>query len=245
MPLDGYRVTHEQKRLLEYAQGRLAVDCLRRFGFAGPEITRRPPMPLGLNERRYGLADLERAEKFGYGVADLSLTDGPAKFDLSPAAAAVWTGQVATADADGQAVPAGGCRAEAQRRLAEGSPAQVDEELADRLSTEAFHRSESDSRVQAAFHEWSACMSKAGYSYADPWVVNNDPKFGQSPPTALEVQIATADVKCKSAVGLVDTWCAVETAYQNRLLEEHHGELTRLKELLDLRIRNATRVVGA
>ena len=88
-------------------------------------------------------------------------------------------------------------------------------------------------------------MRQAGFDYADPMKANNDPAFQTPAPTEREIATAVADVQCKARTGLVDVWASVETAYQQRALDEHAEELTVIHRWLSIQTANARRILGA
>jgi hypothetical protein len=55
---------------------------------------------------------------------------------------------------------------------------------------------------------------------------------------------AVADVRCKHAVKLVETWYAVETAYQRLLLEQHAQALAEVGRYVRAEATTAARIVG-
>jgi hypothetical protein len=87
-------------------------------------------------------------------------------------------------------------------------------------------------------------MRRAGLGYADPMQANDDPAFHTPRPSRREIAVATTDVRCKQAVGLVEVWAVVEAAYQRRALDRHATQLRILKRWLDTRRRSAARVTA-
>jgi hypothetical protein len=145
-------------------------------------------------------------------------------------------------DVAGKPLPDGGCQGEADRAIAAGAPRPPDEHLANRLSIDTFRRSEGDSRVREAMARWSACMTRAGYSYRDIWEPND--YLWPDPVGAEEIGTATADVACKRETGLVAVWLRVETAYQRRVIEQRAQELTTTQVFARTTARNAAQIVG-
>ncbi len=240
LPLDSYLPDRKQERLVEYGRMLLSLKCLRQFGFD----VEAPPMPkpfaLSLNERRYGVTNEAEVAVYGY-RPPFSANARPEEPELSQAALAVLAGKdVAVKD-----VPEGGCRGKANRDLSEGAdPDSVDWDLAQMLAVESYKQSEADSRVQAAFSKWSECMKRSGFNYKNPDAVQDDPIVDSASVTPQEIKIAVTDVRCKKEVNLINTWVAVEVAYQNRLVEKNEEGLSALKKQLDTRIRVAASLVG-
>lgn len=243
LPLDPYMDSPRQRRLLATAHTILARACLRRFGLELPASIPAGAMPAEGNHDRYGLVVPRQAREHGYHLPEPLGGPSPAAPEQSGPQRAVLTGEGARAYA-GRPVPSGGCVGEAQRALAGRVAAPTDAGLAQRLSVNSYGRSQRDPRVRAVFGAWSRCMRRAGFGYADPMQANDDPAFHTPRPSPREIAVATTDVRCKQAVGLVEVWAAVEAAYQRRALDRHAAQLRVLKRWLDTRLRNATRVTA-
>jgi hypothetical protein len=214
---------------------------MARFGFQ----VKAPPATAPLfarNERRYGLADLDRAQTFGYHVPELT-SRAKQEPELSPEAYTVASG-TGPATVKGQPVPQDGCLGEAKRKLTAGAAAPTDPRLVDRLGIDANQRAKNDSRVRKVEADWSACMKAAGYDYRESMAANDDPSFGGEKISDREIATATADVRCKIQANLVATYAAVETAYQQRLIRRNSVQLNVTKAELDTRLKNASRVLG-
>jgi hypothetical protein len=240
LPLDAYYLSEDEDLLLQRVERTLIGDCMRRFGV---EYRADPPYPAGAtphHKRLFGVVDAAEGASFGYhGSADDAVdSDKEAQVranspKMSEAAERILTG---TEDprGDGQLVPVGGgvpdhgCGGEAQRKLTDGVSGAanvLDPNYLQSLGGSSGVNPERDSRVQAAFRDWSACMKGRGFSYATPWDANNDPAWATDRPNAREKATATADVACKRQTKLTDIWLAVTVAYQKRAIESHATEL--------------------
>lgn len=88
----------------------------------------------------------------------------------------------------------------------------------------------SDSRWLSAVKDWSACMRERGFDYASPldaigrWLGSGQSAATTSP-SADEIATATADVACTISTNLVGIGVALQTAYDNRYIQEHRAEL--------------------
>jgi hypothetical protein len=243
LPLDPYLASPRDRRLLAAAHAKLAVACMRRFGLDLPDSTPTGAMPPEGNQDRYGPADLQQVRVHGYHIPGFAPTRSPAEPELSAAQQAMLTG-VGARQYAGQTVPEGGCAGEARRMLAAGARPPEDHGLAERLSVDSYGRSRHDRRVRAVFGAWSACMRRTGFGYTDPMQANDDPAFQTERPSASEIAVATADVACKQAVGLVGVWAAVEADYQRRALDRHREELQVIRRWLETQRRTAARIVA-
>src|SRR5690242_15364372 len=161
LPLDAYQLTMAERNTIEQARGVLFVRCMARFGFTIDMPLPPEPLPYTANEQRYGITDASQAATYGYHVPRPQGPQPSREPSLSPAAAAVATGEGSGSFA-GVRVPDGGCVAESKRQLAAGAPSVPNEYLAQKLALDSFARSKTDSRVLAKFREWSACMNAAG-----------------------------------------------------------------------------------
>lgn len=222
----------------------LRERCMAEFGF-----TVDPPLAVtsvDLRAGKYGLVNMNDALEYGYNnplTVDADASDAAAAQPKSEAYYAVASGEGPYDTYNGMEIPEGGCHGAAERTLNDGAAPVADPMFGQALQIQAGDLAEQDSRVVAAFSAWSDCMARSGYDYDDPWEANDDPAFDGPEATQLEISLATADVACKEEVDLVDTWAAVEVAYQERLIEENSVALAELLELLEVRRRNAAEVV--
>lgn len=140
------------------------------------------------------------------------------------------TGVKRPTDAREDALPEGGCAGEARSILA-GDGELHDLFYANNVGNKAYIRAIDDSRVRDVTRRWSECMSQRGYDYADPDEAGGDPKWlgldAAARPTPEEIPVATADVECKQSVNYLGVRVAIETAYQNLVIEEHFQDLER------------------
>jgi hypothetical protein len=238
LPLEDYFPTVAETQRLARADRALLRQCMREFGidFAAPD----PPSLMGPRtwmERRYGLTDPTQATR-GYWPQTRAAV---ARAGAARATTAAEAGQhrvpaegLAEGDAltgtgartiNGRPVPAGGCAADARRRLAAHDPPGADPSLAQRLLSDTYFGSQRDARVRAATGEWSTCMAAAGYRYAGPLDPPKDARFQLPTAGPAEIEIAMADVACKQRTNLVGIWFTVEAAAQSPLIEANRAGL--------------------
>ncbi|MFJ4539913.1 hypothetical protein ACIP39_28685 [Streptomyces tibetensis] len=241
LPLEEYQFSDAQWARVTSAQQILAAMCMRRFGlrYAPVENEGRSPVR-SRTDRRYGLADPGQAWAHGYQLP----ADGTGPVSrpvLSDDQATVLEGRgvdhgpersPAPVRHRGKPVPEGGCMGEARRALVRGG-AVGEAEAVRRIDTVSVLRAMEDPRVRSAFDRWSACMEKRGYAYDDPWQAINDEAFRGPAVTPREIATAVADVTCKRETNIVGVWCAVDAAYQRRMLAAAGGQ--RLKALKQLK----------
>jgi hypothetical protein len=240
---DAYLANNAEIADLSRASNLLFSRCMRQFGFEPHPPRAIPPLPFGQNEMRYGLTDEHAARTIGYHVPQAASPPARTGTKLSPAAQAVADG-TGPRVYKGRAVPAGGCTGEAGRELMHGAPVPPDPQLAKRLSLQSFARTKQESHVHAAFAGWSGCMRSSGFLYATPEDANNDPAFQTRRASAKEIATATADVRCKRQVNLVNIWGTAETLYQQGEVATLRSQLDVVKRSLQVELRNATRALA-
>ena len=231
LPLDNYLLTPDEIDLASKAHRELIRRCMQRFHT--PITIPEPPAspgPKTANERRYGLTNLAGA-KVGYSLPEPGGRPSGTRAEpiLTAKARVVFTGEGANPPSG---LPKGGCSAEARRRLTPLDPSTkkpLDDDLPQRLSVDSFQRSQDDTRVQAAFTDWSKCMQTKGHQYKSPFDPPADPKF-QPPGSTQELKTAEDDLACKASTNLVGRWYAIESAYQTALITDHKAELTALAQ---------------
>lgn len=240
LPADSYLLILHQWRIPERAINILGRECMQRFGLDWPVVEPMDDNGRADHSRRYGIMELHIAQTHGYHPVDLT-TDNGQSYEPTDLEIDVWVGGGSHGLA-GQ-VPEGGCVGEATRLVEQGAPPAPNLDL-QQVFGEAYERAEQDSRVVDAFERWSRCMHNRGYPYDSPWDANDDPQWWEADkPTDPEIQVAVADVECKRETNLVGTWFAVESAYQDRLIDEHAMELVAMRDYFQAVIDNATEIV--
>jgi hypothetical protein len=246
LPLDAHQVHNQQQQSVQEATRVVARACMARYGFDwhGNDLTPQPDLD-ALAKRRYGLINADDAAQYGY-QAPPAVIGHPASKNsgYTPSAdeLAVWRGTAPSGSrVNSQPVPAGGCQGEVNRKMEAGAP-QSDTNLAQNLSVESYTKSKTDSRLVAAQAKWSSCMKQAGYDYQDSWdpVAVNWSTRGN----AEQIATATADVGCRRQTNLVGIWVAVDSAYQEQLIEENAQQLDLVRRQLNSELRNAAAVLA-
>ena len=119
----------------------------------------------------------------------------------------------------------------------------AEELLAERVDFDAFERSKSDPRTGAVFHDWSRCMVERGYSYASPLAPAAGVDLNSTTISPLEIRTALADVTCKAATNVVGVWYAVESAYENTMIERVRPEFMAIQKHNATIVDNAVHVL--
>jgi hypothetical protein len=244
LPLDAYLGEVDDWLRFADAHRVLVGECLRRFGRDLPPDPHDGGTSVEFgNSRRYGITDPALAAEHGYAPGPEPAREAPRRATAPDAVALDLLVGRGARSVDGQAVPRGGCQGEAERRLAGTTAPPVDPQLPQRLAVESWQRSAQDSRVRAAVVAWSGCMRERGLDYDDPLGPPADPRF-RGGPSPEEISTAAADLECKSRSGLVPIWSTVETALQELAIEQHAGELARLRTWQLSRFRTAQEVLA-
>jgi hypothetical protein len=258
LPLDAYFLSSEEYRAYQLAGWILIGECLERFGatytLAREDLLAGLPVFEHNGPRRYGIFDADHAAQYGYHLspeeappaADPDRRWNPSETELFlvRGATSEFSGRTLPLDSNGEPLPPGGCSEEADRILTGGVPRPANSNLGNELSLESFRLMENDSRVQQVVGAWSDCMRESGYDYSSHWAAN-DAGWGDSATvTEEEIAVATADVACKKQVRLIETCLAVETAYQERLIEQNAEALEGIRTYFRVQAANAAEIVG-
>ncbi|MFJ5992872.1 hypothetical protein [Lentzea sp. NPDC092896] len=242
LPLDRYQHSPADLTTIDRATAVLARKCLSGFGqtWAPPDP---PAVPESTGSSRYGLVDPDQASQSGYHPVDSAPRQPEDRPEPAPEAMMIYTGK-GTASVGGKRVPEGGCLGQARRELERGVPAAIPAAELIRLDQEMFEQAQRDDRVQEAMANWRKCMAAAGYDYTDVWAANNDIRWESETPLPAEIDTAKTDVTCRHGAKLVDTWLAVETAYQRQAITERAAGFDALDRGMKVRLDNATTVLA-
>ncbi|MFD4668889.1 hypothetical protein ACFWNN_04090 [Lentzea sp. NPDC058450] len=243
LPFDRYQHSPADLTTIDRATAVLARRCLTGFGqtWAPPDP---PPVPASTGSSRYGLVDPGRAAKSGYHPADSAPQEKPEDRPApAPEAMMIYTGK-GTASVGGKRIPEGGCLGQARREMERGVPEAIPAAELIGLDQQMFEQAQQDDRVRQAMTAWRTCMAESGYDYTDVWAANNDIRWEAETPSQVEIDTARTDVACRKRTKLVDTWLAVETAYQQRAIAERAARFDALDRGKRVRLDNATAVLA-
>jgi hypothetical protein len=254
-PIDAYLLTDNQTIEFDQATNVLTDRCMRQFGFSytAPPPNLLPGTGTDTNApRRYGISAAAQVARLGYhpppsapisknlglSATGLMVLTGDAETDASPSAAP-------PSEYDGRAFPAGGCMGEARAQLtAHGGELNADP-TSEQINDESLAVSEREPLVVTAVKQWSQCMARNGYHYAEPYDASNDPRWNTAEPTAKEIRTASTDVACKAQVNLVGIWYAVETVLQREMIAANQHHLDQVKAGIAAQIAAAGQVLAA
>ncbi|MFD9895653.1 hypothetical protein ACFWY9_40450 [Amycolatopsis sp. NPDC059027] len=251
LPLDPYvRLAAGRQETLDKAGVILTTKCMREKGFdyktddaPGGGKAKGDSVPLPA----YGINDLAQAKESGYsppGTGTLqSLGEQGVKLptldDAVQKHGAAWV-KALYGFAPPENEGSGGCFEASVVHVPEYD--KLDKELAGRLAAQAAERAQGDSRVVAVNAAWSACMAESGYAYKSP----EEPRKQKwpAPRSSAEIATAVADVTCKQRTNLPGIRFAVESGYQQALLEKNAPALNQLRDTWQLVVKAAEQIVA-
>ncbi|MEV0746322.1 MULTISPECIES: hypothetical protein [unclassified Streptomyces] len=265
LPLDAYDATREEADALQQGQGVLISRCMERFGFRY-SLPPRPATPTrGENALVFGVVDANEAARYGYSAPEDAQPSRRTPQNLTPSEELALHGapdlkppDMPTSQSEaekngggkerinGKAVPVGGCGREAFLKLYAPEPNAVDAMYVFNLKAQAESRAREDSRTKAVNKHWSGCMARSGRTATDPMNVTTELGIADdalASPAAITA--AKADVGCKKEVNLVGIYFAVQSAYQNRLIDRNAETLDLAKKQLADRLKLAASLISA
>ncbi|MFJ5117795.1 hypothetical protein [Kitasatospora sp. NPDC088548] len=247
LPLDGYSVGADESALIFRAMGQATRSCMaaKGFDYDPGEVPAAPPAT-PVDPGTLGLLSATAARQTGYhrpprpagGVSGTS-GNGPARsaeFQRALQGEAGRKAGLADSGADR------GCMGEFERQLQAAGVKSTASDLVGTLRTKAYDRTSSDSRVTAALSAWHSCMAALGYGYANP--VQASSAAWPDPVSQQEKDTATADMDCKARTGLLETWYAVQTAYQQQYIAGNEAALEAVRETSGRRVAAAKKALG-
>jgi hypothetical protein len=253
LPINAYALTDTQSADAQYIGQRMIHVCMARFGFNYPSPGETGPGAAQLAEalqiggsRLWGVSDPVAAREYGYTLPSTGpVTPPPNKKNLLPSAElAVLNGPTSASSQDGQQIPVGGCIGQTQREQAAAGISYQGSALVAEIAAKSFVKTLSDPRTLAVFAKWSACMRSSGYNYSTPLKAVADPRWNlNAPPTQAEIQTAETDVACKFKTNLLGVTFAVQSDYENGLIEQNAQALAQVKAAVDAEARKLPQLV--
>jgi hypothetical protein len=263
MPLDAYQaVSAGQQQTLAEASNLLIQRCMTARGF---DYTSPPSAPFAgvatlqqTETAPAGLTSLAQAQTFGFAQPKGAGTagagpGGPAiigfigatGFAASLKAGAAYTEALYGFSPGGGAVPAGhrSCLQQASQQTYGPLNGEPVPDPVPQIAGQAVSFTQTDPRVRAADHAWSRCMARRYYRYASPGQAEG--RGWPSPPSKAEIATAVSDVTCKTRANLVNTWLAVEAAYQQALIGQNLTALSQLQANFAPLLRRAQAALAA
>ena len=260
MPLEAYQaISTQQQETLADASNLLVQHCMAVRGFEDTSSASAPfssVATLGQVEAAgAGLTSLTQARTFGFArpKGAGSAPSGPQIIGFVSAAGFGQSLKAGRAYAEAlfgfgpgfEGGPGGhlGCLQQASKAV---YGAQVGEPVSDpvpQIAEQAASFTQTDPRIRAVFRAWSACMARHFYHYASPSQVEEH--HWRTPPNKAEIATAVADVTCKAQTNLLNTWLAVEAAYQQALIGQNLATLSQLQANFAPLLRRADAALAA
>lgn len=240
LPFDSYELTREELGEMERAQAVLLSRCAQEYGVEASylgDFTRPPGDPRLIWGGLLGLMDESHAAEFGYHPAPNgdwapvggfylrdpsnifpSLAEG-ASDETALAVGLVTYGPDFTdeatsvpvpVDANGVAVPTGGCMGIVDAEINAPLVSLLD------IKAEVYNLTLDHPQVVDAISRWSDCMARAGYDFTEVQAPGRS--FTLATQTVEEVETALADVECTMSSNWADLFYAVLTDYEEQAI---------------------------
>jgi len=260
MPLEAYQaIATQQQEALADASSLLVQDCMAARGFQDTSSTSPPFSSVATLEQAEtagaGLTSLTQARTFGF-VRPKSAASAPSGPQIIGFVSAVGYGQSLKA---GQAYaealfgfgpgtgvgPGGhlGCLEQASKQVYGALFGEPVPDPVAQIAVQAVSFTQTDPRIRAVNRAWSACMARHYYRYASPSQAEG--RRWRTPPNRAEIATAVADVTCKTQTNLLNTWLAVEAAYQQALIGQNLATLSQLQANFAPLLRRANAALAA
>ncbi len=238
LPIDDYLLSIDEIYTVEAATDILVRGCLASRGVKWQPLDR-PTFGDWRNRRRYGVIELDVAQRFGYHAVPALL--GPVQVynervrryrSLSHAQL------VAALD------PTTGCEKKGISELRKQSP-PLDDSQASNLQAQSLDESQHRPAVLQALAQWSVCMAQAGYHYPDPLTASADSRWKTKSASPAEIAAAVADVQCKVRTDLVQIWYQNEVAVQAEMISRQADYFATLGKAKAQLLATASRLIEA
>jgi hypothetical protein len=139
-----------------------------------------------------------------------------------------------------------GCYRTARASVFAGNPYEFEalrlaiDDIRYRAETSAF----TDNRVRDVLDQWSHCVRTAGFIAPTPNALAEPYLTGSAEPTQEEISAAVASVACGEDTDLIETYRVVRNGYERDALDHSPGLLERWRELNEISLENALRIVA-
>jgi hypothetical protein len=258
MPLEAYQaISTQQQEALADASNLLAQRCMAARGFTDTSPASTPYVSVAALEQieaaGAGLASREQAQTFGFARPKGTgpPAGGPPIIGIAGQSAFGQSLRVSTAYAEALYgfSPRGGpaarpsCLQQASQAVYGPLNGEQVPDPVPKIAAQAVSFTQTDPRIRAADRAWSHCMARRFYTYASP--AQAEARSWPAPPTRAEIATAVADVACKTQVNLLNTWLAVEAAYQQALIRQDLATLAQLQAHFAPLLRRAQAALAA
>ena len=260
MPLEAYQaISTQQQEALADASNLLIQRCMAARGFEDTSSASPPFSSVtsleAIETGGAGLTSITQARTFGFvrpkgtgssssGPAIIGVV-GPAGFGQSLKAGRGYAEALFGFGPGSSTGPGGhvGCLQQASKEVygpVIGEPVPDPVPL---IAQQAAAFTASDPRIHAVEQAWSRCMARHFYHYSTPQQLEG--RHWRSPPNKTEIDTAAADVTCKTQTNLLNTWLAVQAAYQQALIGRNLATLSQLQANFAPMLRRANAALAA
>ncbi|MEU2562209.1 hypothetical protein ABZ626_23155 [Streptomyces longispororuber] len=262
LPLDAYEFSARDYDREETATRRLTQRCMRSYGFRDfpshwrehQDTMAETVTTAAFFTSLYGVLDLDRARRLGYGVDAKEMEAAFGKHSkgrlITQDEEQVLHGEALTEGdhkVKGRTVPEGGCYASSARRLRAGAKDEqrMIEYVMERRA--ALDKAVAkDARMRRALDTWADCVADKGFKrYASPEAAFRDKAWGRggdgrTTRTRRERDTAVADIECKREHNTAGVWWLLTAEKQRRDISRHQASYDAVRADLD-RVRAAVR----
>ncbi|QDY77571.1 hypothetical protein [Streptomyces qinzhouensis] len=245
LPIARYSYTNAEYDAIEAAEHILAKRCMAGYSLDYEPPDRPPTVPVA--DRRYGVSDQSGAARYGYRKPPVPESkQGP---ELGRDELVVLYGtrgaekKTGPVEYRGKRVLVEGCFGQAIKGFRKDYDYPEGGETASRISIQSFIDSQKDPAVRAGIKKWSDCMKGKGFGYSSPLDLLKIKKFHEGPVTDEEKTTARTDAACKHSTGLLETWFAVESRLQERMIAKDAVVLRKLRGLHEKKVAAARTIV--
>ena len=260
MPLEAYQaISTQQQEALADASNQLVQHCMAVRGFEDTSSSSAPFSSVTTLEQveasGAGLTSLTQARTFGFArpKGTGSAPSGPQIIGFVSAAGFGQSLKAGRAYAEalfgfGPGFGGGpnghlGCLQQANKQVYGALFGEPVPDPVPQIAEQAASYTQTDPRIRAVIRAWSACMARHFYHYASPSEVERH--RWRTPPNKAEIATAVADVACKTQTNLLNTWLAVEAAYQQALIGQNLATLSQLQGSFAPLLRRANAALAA
>jgi hypothetical protein len=244
MPLEAYQaISTQQQEALADASALLIQRCMAARGFEDTSSANPPFSSVATLEQietgGAGLTSIAQARTFGF-VHPKNTGSSPSGPQIIGIVSAVGFGQSLKAGrgyaealfgfGPGSGTGPGhhlGCMQQASKEVYGPIVGEPAPDPVPQIAGQAASFTQSDPRIHAVDRAWSRCMARHFYHYSTPQQVEH--RQWRTPPNKAEIATAVADVTCKTQTNLLNTWLAVEAAYQQALIGQNLATLAQLQ----------------
>jgi hypothetical protein len=260
MPLEAYQaISTQQQEALADASNQLVQRCMAARGFDDTSSTSPPGSSVAtlaqVEASGAGLTSITQARTFGFArpKGAGSSPSGPQIIGIVSAAGFGQSLKAGRAYAEalfgfGPGTGTGpgghlGCLQQASKQVYGALFGEPVPDPVPQIAEQAASYTQTDRRVRAVIRAWSACMARHFYHYSSPSQVEGH--RWKTPPNRAEIATAVADVTCKAKTNLLNTWLAVEAAYQQALIGQNLATLSQLQANFAPLLRRANTALAA